>query len=124
MIGTSGILSTIWCEEKFQLKSCSVTQHWIFTELFHISSKISFALFNCYVPVNFNENKDRWKSISDFLENCSPSNIIIAGDLKITLAPNEKKGGVRGKDPFQDMIESIIQASDLCDFKPKNGRFT
>ena len=56
--GTYGGISTLWCEEKLQLKSCSVTQHWIFTELFHISSKISFALFNCYVPVNFNEKKD------------------------------------------------------------------
>ena len=64
--GTSGGLSTLWCEEKFQLKSCSVTQHWIFTELFHISSNISFALFICYVPINFNEKKDCWKSISYF----------------------------------------------------------
>ena len=64
--GTSGGLSTIWCEEKFQLKSCYVTQHWIFTEFFHISNKISFTLFNCYVPVNFNEKKDCWKSISYF----------------------------------------------------------
>ena len=119
--GTSGGISTLWSEDKFQLKSSSVSQHWIFTELFHNSSKLSFALFNCYVPINFNEKKDWWKSISDFLENFSPSNIIIVGGLNISLAPNEKKGGARGKDPFQDSVEAIIQSSDLCDFKPKKG---
>ena len=61
--GTSGCLTTLWCEENFQLKICFVTQHWIFTELFHISSKISLALLYLYVPVNFNEKKECWKSL-------------------------------------------------------------
>ena len=88
--GTSGGLATLWCEANFQLKSWFVTQHWIFTELFHIPSKTYFALFNLYVPVNFIENKECWKSLSDLLDVNSPSNAIIAVDLNITLALNEK----------------------------------
>ena len=34
-------------------------------------------------------------------------------------SPNEKKGGTCDKDPFQDTVEELIQASDLTDFKPK-----
>ena len=51
-------------------------------------------------------------------------NIILAGDLKITLAPNEKKGGLHGKDHMQDTVEELIQVWDLNDLKPKLGRFT
>ena len=57
----------------------------------------------------------------DFLEIYSPINTTVAGDLNITLDPKEKKGGVRGKDPFQESVQSLIQASDLIDFKPKKG---
>ena len=90
--GTSGGLATLWCEDNFHLKSSLVTQHWIFTKLQHISSKISMALFNIYVLVNFNEKKECWKSLSDFLEIYSPINTIVARDLNITLDPKEKKG--------------------------------
>jgi len=82
------------------------------------------ALFNLYVPVNFLEKKDCWNSLSDFLEIYTPSNIILVGDLNITLDLKEKKGGVRGKDLFHDLVESLILAWDLLDFKPKKGCYT
>ena len=53
--GTCGGLATLWSDEKFQLIFFYATQHWIFTELFHHSSKTSYALFNLYVPVNYKE---------------------------------------------------------------------
>ena len=56
--GTSRGLATLWCEDNFHLKSSFVTQHWIFTKLHHISSKISMALLNFYVSVNFDEKKE------------------------------------------------------------------
>ena len=96
--GTCGGLAILWSDEKFQLKNVYATQRWIFTELFHHSSKTSYALFNLYVPVNYTEKHDCWKMLSDFLELSSPVNIVLAGDLNITLAPNEKKGGLHGKD--------------------------
>ena len=54
----------------------------------------------------------------------SPANIIIAGDLNLTLAPCEKKGGVRGKDFMHDVVENMIHDWDLVDIKPKVGQFT
>ena len=54
----------------------------------------------------------------------TPTNIIIAGDLNVTLAPCEKKGGVRGKDYMHDVVENMIHDWDFVDIKPKVGRFT
>lgn len=63
------------------------------------------------------EKKDYWNSLSDFLEIYAPQNIILAGDLNITLDPNEKKGRVWGKDPFHASVESLILEWDLLDHK-------
>ena len=89
--GSCGGIETLWCEENFQLKKWFSTKHWIFSKLFHIASKTSVALFNLYVPVNYNENIECWTSLTDFLVSNSPVNIILAGDLNICLAPNKKK---------------------------------
>ena len=106
--GISRGLATLCCGENFHLKRWFSTQHWIYTNIYHISSKISLALFNLYVPVTFNEKKECWKTLSDFIETNSPTNTIVMGDLNIYLSPNEKKGGVCGKDHFQDTVEELI----------------
>ena len=49
-------------------------------------------------------------SLADFVDVNSPSNSIIAGDLNIMLAPNEKKGGVVGNDFFHDTVEALIHS--------------
>ena len=122
--GSCRRIATLWRENNFQLTNWYSTQHWIFTELYHCSSKSTFSLFNLYVPVNNLEKKECWLSLSDFLVSKSPTNIIIASDLNITLAPNEKKGGIHGKDHLQDTIEELIQFWELIDLKPKTRCFT
>ena len=62
--------------------------------------------------------------LSDFLKFSSPVNIVLASDLNITLVPNEKKGGLDGKDHMQDYVEDLIQAWDLINLKPNVGCFT
>ena len=62
--------------------------------------------------------------LSKFLEVKSPVNIVLAGGLNISLAPNEKKGGLRGRDFMLGMVEELIQNWDLNDLKPKFGRYT
>ena len=69
------------------------------------------------------EKKECWLSWSEFLESKSQANIILAGDLNINLAPNEKKGGNRGKDHIQDTVEGLIQFWELIDLKPKTRHF-
>ena len=61
--GTSRGITNLCSEDNFHLKSWFVTQHWIFIELFHIQSKTVVALFNLYVPVNFMEKKECWKTL-------------------------------------------------------------
>ena len=121
---TYGGLATLWCDENFQLKRWCVTQHCIFTDLYRISSKISLSLFILHVPVNYNEKKECWKSLSEFLEVNSSSNTVVTGDINISLAPSEKNGGLRGKDQFHDTVEELILSLDLNDIKPKSRRFT
>ena len=55
--GTSGCLVTLWFEVKFILNASFVSQHWIYSEPQHTTSKITIALFNIYVPVNLVEKK-------------------------------------------------------------------
>ena len=56
--GSFGALATLWCEENFQLKKEYATQHWIFSELFHLSSKTTYDFFNIYAPVNYLGKKE------------------------------------------------------------------
>jgi hypothetical protein len=58
--GSSGGLATLWTEELFQLNKSHETQHWIYTELTHCTSKLTISLFNLYVPVLYSEKRDCW----------------------------------------------------------------
>ena len=108
--GSSGGLAMLWSEDLFSLENYFLAQHWIFTELRHSSSKLTFSLFNLYVPVTLQEKRDYWNSLAEFLAARNPSNIIIAGDLNIMLAPKEKKGGNCGRDPMIREVERIISS--------------
>ena len=66
--GTCGGLATTWMEDKYTLLSSFATQHWIYSELLCSASRITFTLFNMYVPVNHVEKKECWTSLSKFME--------------------------------------------------------
>eukprot|EP00253_Pinus_taeda_P024453 PITA_24453 len=121
--GTAGGLGTFWTKS-FSLERSLVTQHWNFTELRHTVSNLSLALFNLYVPVHYEEKKECWRSLTEFLELNSPSNLVLGGDLNIILDLKEKKGGIQSKDPFSRIVGSLIQRWDLVDLKPVRGKFT
>ena len=121
--GTAGGLGTLWTKS-FSLERFSTTQHWIYTELRHTVSNLTFALFNLYVPVHYEEKKECWRSLTEFLEQINPTNLVIGGDLNIILDPKEKKGGIQSRDPFSRTVGNLIQHWDLVDFKPVKGKFT
>eukprot|EP00253_Pinus_taeda_P016135 PITA_16135 len=122
--GSSGGLETLWTEDLFQLKKSHETQQWIFTELSHCTSKLSISLFNLYVPVTYSEKRDCWNSLSAFLEQHNPENIIIAGDFNIFLKTKEKRGGSSSKDPMLAFVEELLHQWDLLDYTPVRGLFT
>eukprot|EP00253_Pinus_taeda_P019238 PITA_19238 len=122
--GTSGGLATLWNDDLFQLDNHKETQHWIQTELMQKASKLNFNLFNIYVPVSYQEKRECWSSLSAHLEQTSPSNIIIAGDLNIVLKSKEKRGGTNNRDPMLDQVEDLFQRWDLLDFNPIRGIYT
>jgi exonuclease III len=122
--GTSGGLATLWTEDLFLLNKYYETQHWIYTELQHKASKFSISLCNLYVPVSYAEKRECWNSLSSFLEEASPNNVIIAGDLNIVMKPKEKRGGTRLRDPMLSKVEEITQTWDLLDFNPIQGLYT
>jgi hypothetical protein len=51
-------------------------------------------------------------------------NIIIGGDLNVTLIVEEKKGGSIVRDPAREWVEDLMLDWDLEDMKPSNGKFT
>eukprot|EP00253_Pinus_taeda_P029111 PITA_29111 len=122
--GSARGIGTFWSRNLFTLGRLHETQHWIYTELCHTASKVKLELFNMYVPVHYEEKKECWKTLSDYLEQCSPTNIVIGGDLNIILDPKEKRGGSSTRDPFLPTVENLIQLWDLVDFKPVKGAYT
>jgi len=121
--GTAGGIGTFWTKN-FSLERFLVTQHWIFTELRHTISDLTLALFNLYVPVHYEEKRECWRSLSDYIAQISPTNLVIGGDLNITLDPKEKKGGIQSRDPFINTVGNLILRWDLVDFKPMKGKYT
>eukprot|EP00253_Pinus_taeda_P033119 PITA_33119 len=89
-----------------------------------IASNLNLALFNMYVPVHYEEKKECWKTLSEFLDHINPRNIVIGGDLNIILDSKEKRGGIYSRDPFLTTVENMILQRDLVDFKLVKGKYT
>jgi exonuclease III len=91
--GASGGLGTLWNINKYSLVTEILNTHWLFLKLQHLDTKEVFSLFNVYVPVNAGEKKACWDSIRNLAEIENLENIIIVGDLNLTLLLSEKRGG-------------------------------
>ena len=108
----------------FDLTEDYGTTHWIFTKLQHRDSGQQISLFNIYAPVLLAEKRDCWDSLSLFLSANQLDNLVLAGDMNVTLALSEKKGGSPVRDPAREWVEDIISGWDLADIKPSRGKFT
>ena len=122
--GSFGGLATLWAEEEFTLESSFDTQHWIYTELHHKSSKLILSLFNLYVPVLQVEKKECWPTLADFIEIYTPLNIIVVGDLNLIFDSKEKRGGNNSKDQMLPLVEDLMHQWDLINIKSNQGLFT
>ena len=122
--GASGGIATFWDSTKFELVKEERSDHWIFTNFLHLDSGQQVSLFNIYVPNLFPEKRSCWETLDTFLNQNSPRNIIIAGDLNVTLSSAEKKGGSVVRDQAREWVEDIILHWDFMDIKPPSGKFT
>ena len=51
-------------------------------------------------------------------------NVILAGDLNVTLDQDEKRGGSLVRDPIREIVDQTILEWDLMDVKPSLGKYT
>eukprot|EP00253_Pinus_taeda_P004771 PITA_04771 len=122
--GASGGIATFWNSVIYDLIQEKSSPHWLFTQLLHKDSGQQVSLFNVYAPVMPSKKKICWNALQYFLSDQNPENIIIAGDLNVTLALDEKKGGYNVRDPAREWVEDIMIGWDLEDIKPSLGKFT
>eukprot|EP00253_Pinus_taeda_P011603 PITA_11603 len=81
-------------------------------------------MFNLYALVLPSEKKHCWDLLQSYLFLHNLENIIIAGDLNVSLAAEEKKGGSLVRDLAREWVEDLILDWDLEDIKPTSGKFT
>jgi exonuclease III len=122
--GSLGGLGTLWDTMKYDLIRIETGMHWIYTSLLHKETGRLVSLFNLYVLVMLNEKRNCWDSIKDFLLSNDLENIIIGGDLNVTLEAVEKKGGSIVRDPAREWVEDIMSEWELEDAKPTKWKYT
>ena len=93
--GPSGGLATFWNSKNLDLLEDHITTHWLFTKLNHRDSGHQISLFNIYAPALLSEKRECWDSLKSFLSSNRHDNIILAGDMNVTLALSEKKVALR-----------------------------
>eukprot|EP00253_Pinus_taeda_P003178 PITA_03178 len=122
--GASGGLGTIWNANKFiKIREAKNTQ-WLFTKLQHLESDMILSLFNVYAPVSIGEKKHCWDSIRSLANYEELVDIIIAGDLNLTLSLSEKHGGSTVRDLAREWVEDLLQDWDMIEIKPSSGKYT
>jgi len=122
--GASGGLCTLWNASKIDLIHSDSCMHWIFSQLLHRESGHTVSLFNIYVPQHIEEKKNCWKALLDYLTDNELENIILGGDLNVTLAQEEKRGGSIVRDPAREWVEDLISTWDVMDINFLRGLYT
>jgi hypothetical protein len=122
--GSYGGIGSLWNSSTFKILKTKHYIHWILTILIHKESGIQVSIFNLYVPVLLEEKKDCWNKLKEFLSMHQIENIIIIGDLNVTLSQGEKKGGTIVRDPIREWVEDTILDWELEDIKPSRGKYT
>ena len=70
------------------------------------------------------DKKNCWDLIRESLNSHQLGNIVLDGDLNVTLSLREKKGGSIVRDPIREWVEDIIMEWYIDDIKPSCGKFT
>ena len=95
--GASGGLATFWNSTSLDLLEDHSTIHWLFTKFQHRASGLQISIFNIYALVLLSEKRECWESLNSFLSSNRHDNLVLAGDMNVTLALSEKKRRLPGK---------------------------
>ena len=77
-----------------------------------------------FAPALLWEKKECWDTSNSFLASNIHENLVLAGDMNVTLALWEKKGGSLARDQAREWVEDIMLEWELEDIKPTKGKFT
>ena len=89
--GASGGIGTLWDDRKYEAMVIKNSTHWILTVLRQKDNDSLVSIFNIYAPNSYNEKLQCWTLLREEQSNIQ-GNVIVDGDLNITLSQNEKRG--------------------------------
>ena len=121
--GTSEGIRTLWDDKKFEAVDIKYNSCCILTLLRKKDTNILVRIFNLYAPNSYAEKRICWNLLREERSNLQ-GNVILAGDLNVTLSQDEKRGGSLVRDPIKEIVDETILEWDLMDIKPSSGRFT
>ena len=104
--GASGGIATFWDNSIYDLEAEYSSTHWLFTKILHKDSGHHVSLFNVYVPISPAKKRICWDSLKSYLSMHNPVNIIIAGDLNVTLAAEEKREAHRSEIKLENGLKT------------------
>eukprot|EP00253_Pinus_taeda_P007981 PITA_07981 len=87
-------------------------------------SKEEYTIYNIYAANHYRDKAICWDSITSDLQLAQDRNIFLGGDLNLIRNADEKLGGNFFADPSRDSLETLIQAHNLIDIPPHNGKYT
>jgi exonuclease III len=122
--GASGGIDTIWNAEEFKLEEQLQSQFWMMVSLTKKATGMLYSIINVYMPNNYLEKVECWRSLQDLANDNPPQNLIIVGDFNTTRGLKEKRGGSIVRDQFREKMDDLISDLDLFDVPPSKGMYT
>jgi exonuclease III len=83
-----------------------------------------YSIINVYMPNNYLEKVECWRSLQDLANENSPQNLIIVGDFNTTRGLKEKRGGTIVRGQFREKMDDLILDLYLFDVPPSKGLYT
>jgi hypothetical protein len=102
-------MGSLWNSNKYLLVTETLNDHWLYLKLQHLDTNEVFSLFNVYVPVNAGEKKACWDSIRNLAKMENLENVMIVGDLNLTLILSEKRGGNNVRSLAREWVEDLMK---------------
>ena len=98
----------MWDNDKFAMHSAIENKNWLFIKLENNEKKEMFWIGNIYGPTVQAQKDNFWKSLEDQCEGKTLIPCFVAGDFKVTISAEERRGGTKVRDPFEERIEYMI----------------